>query len=112
AGEMEGRAGGGRPGGPPPLRAGAQVSDHPPASLEGRDPLERVTLFGATGTLGFRTFEELARRGGYHLTLLLLPGDPAAARLKPHLRAAGLRWEPAPAGESTLRVQDGAGLTL
>lgn len=88
------------------------MSDHPPASLEGRDPLERVTLFGATGTLGFRTFEELARRGGYHLTLLLLPGDPAAARLKPHLRAAGLRWEPAPAGESTLRVQDGAGLTL
>lgn len=74
--------------------------------------MERVTLFGATGTLGLRTLEELVRRGGYHLTLLVLPGESAAARLKPHVRAAGLPWEPAPAGESTLRVQEGAGLTL
>lgn len=88
------------------------MSDQPRGSAAGTPGVERVTLFGATGTLGFRAFEELMRRGGYHLTLLLLPGEAAAARLRPHARAAGLPWEPAPAGESTLLVQEGAGLTL
>lgn len=74
---------------------------------------ERVTLFGATGTLGFQTFLQLwDRRSRYHLTLVLLSGEAAAQRLKPYATAAGIPWAPPGLGSVEARVQEGAGLTL
>lgn len=65
---------------------------------------ERVTLLGATGTMGFQAFLELRRRSDrYDLTLLLLPGDKRVAKLLPHLRAAGVPL----AGRSGVVVGDG-----
>lgn len=52
---------------------------------------ERVTLFGASGTMGFQVVKELRRRAErYDLTLLLLPGDTRAKRLEPLLRGSGV----------------------
>ena len=74
---------------------------------------ERVTLFGASGTLGLQTFLQLwERRAEYHLTLVLLSGEAAAKRLQPYAAAAGLVWAPPSAAASEPVVQASAGLTL
>lgn len=67
--------------------------DRPPgARSDGRSGVkERVTLFGASGTMGSQVFEELRRRAErYDLTLLLLPGDARVMRLARGLREAGI----------------------
>ena len=52
---------------------------------------EHVTLFGASGTMGFQVVKELRRRAErYDLTLFLLPGDVRAKRLEPLLRGSGV----------------------
>lgn len=52
---------------------------------------ERVTLFGASGTMGYQAFLELQRRAErYDVTLLLVPGDRRARKLAPYLEAAGI----------------------
>ena len=74
---------------------------------------ERVTLFGASGTLGFQTFLELwRRRPDYHVSVVLLPGEKAAARYAPYAREAGIRWQPPAAAGQEPTVQSGSNLTL
>ncbi|HRP47108.1 MAG TPA: hypothetical protein PLT07_06125, partial [Trueperaceae bacterium] len=52
---------------------------------------ERVTLLGASGTMGYQAFLELQRRAErYDVTLLLVPGDRRARKLAPYLQAAGI----------------------
>lgn len=76
---------------------------------------QRVTIFGASGTLGSQTFLQLwGRRPDYHLTLLLLPLDKAAAGFKAHAASAGIAWAPpdGAAWDSEPVVQEGNGLTI
>jgi len=50
---------------------------------------ERVVLFGASGTMGFRAFQELWRRDRYELVLLLRPSNRNKKRFAPYLQALG-----------------------
>ncbi len=50
-----------------------------------------IALFGASGTMGFQTFQELwRRRERFNLALLALPEDQKTGIFDPYLRQAGL----------------------
>jgi nucleoside-diphosphate-sugar epimerase len=74
---------------------------------------QRVALFGASGTMGFQAFLELQRRRpGYHVTLLLLPGEKGLRKFAPYARAAGLPWRPPPVPAGEPQVLRGQGLSI
>src|SRR5690625_3284610 len=75
--------------------------------------MQRVALFGASGTMGFEAFRELwRRRADYHLTVLLLPGDKRLNRFRPYARETGLSWRPPRVAGAGPVVQDGEGLRI
>lgn len=64
----------------------------------------RVTLFGASGTMGYEVFKELwKRRPAIEITLLLLPAEREKRLFSAYEKAAGIRSIPGPgvaAGQS------------
>ena len=75
--------------------------------------MQRVALFGTSGTMGFEAFRELwRRRSDYYLTVLLLPGERNLQRFRPYAKEAGLDWKPPARADGEPVIQDGEGLRI